>query len=848
MSLWTPPDDPLQTIAPLPRSFFAFAALAAGMIAAREGPPFPSAFWLSLACAACTIALLTRGRACKAALLAGAVFFGGGVFNGRILERDSDTLAGVLDNAGPDVAIKVEGLVLEEPRASVPSGALARFAAMRPRGMFRLSVTRIYTDQGPRKTSGVLRASVPGSSWSAESGLSGFPVRAGQRVRLTGLARQIEGPLNPGEPDFRLYGAQENLAGFLEIGDAALVEVLDADEALPARLRSMFYRAMEMARARARAVLDPGPGADERARALILSLFLGIDETGQREVRRAFTHVGLAHVLAISGFHLTVMAYVALFLLRLTGERGLVEPAIVGALIVLYLVAVPASAPVVRAGLLSLALMGAEARGRRYDALAVLGWAGVALILWRPLDLWGLGFQLSLGLTALLLWIGRYVNSRIFGPTIRGLVRRVRPLHVSGAHLALGHLKSGLSSSLLCWAAATPVIAYRTGLVSPLAVLTTLVVLPPILLLMGAGYVVLIAGIVFPELGAAASGVLVALASLNVALVDAMDALPGSGLRAPPVGAPWAVAATAVVLLWFTTWYARHAGAWVASLAVVLWLAADLALQKRDSEKTVLRIDALAVGDGSCILLRSAGAAVMWDCGSTRVSVGERMIPQSARALGAWRVPTVVVTSPDLAHLSGIVDIVEPLGVERLIAFPAVFADAEQHPEGSAAFVLRELRRMGVEIVEATADDPLRVGSAAIRPLETGAGGTNDQAAWPATCGLVTVADFPHAGALLAAGVDERSLARLLEANPSARAPVVIVSPKAAKALPPFPHVTIISGAARSTGETLPAGSRAGSYLYITGVDGAAWVELDRRGGLRTGSLRRAGPGNDGAP
>lgn len=833
MSLWTPPDDPLQTIPALPRSVMAFAALGAGMVLAREGPALPGALWFSLACAACAGAALMHGRTCKGLLIAGAVFFGAGVFATRIIEQRRDSLTAIIDGSGPESVVTVEGLALDDPHAPVPAGALAKFAQVQPRGLFTLDVSAVLTDEGWRPTTGSLRVGIPGTAWSAASGLSGFPVRAGERVRLTGLARPIEGPLNPGELDYRLYGAQEGLAGSLEVESTTLVQVLPEDPLLLPRLRAGFFAGREALRGRARAVLDPGPSADERARALLLSLFLGAQEPGDRDIRRSFTHVGLAHVLAISGFHLTVMAYVALFLVRLTGDRGMLEPAIVAALILLYLLVVPASAPVVRAGLLALALMGVEARGRRYEPMAVLGWVGGALILWRPLDLWGLGFQLSLGLTALLLWVGRYTHSRMFGPTIRGLVRRPRPLPVAGALSALDHLKAGLSSSLLCWATATPLIALRTGLVNPIAVVTSLVVLPPILALMGAGYTVLIAGIVAPGAGAMASAALASLASMNVALVEAMDALPGSGVRAPPLGALWGAAATATILLWFLKGHPRHAGAYVASALVAAWLVGDLWVRARREAGTVLRLDALAVGDGSCVLLRSAGEAVMWNCGSGRVGIGERTIPDAARALGVWRVPTVVISGADLAHFSGLLDVVEPLGVRRVVLLAPFVTEAESHPEGPGAFALGQLRRRGVEIVDGSDGSGLAFGRARLRVLTP----PNDGSGTP---GLVTVPGLDGVGAVVGAYTREAALA-LAPGTTNAAVELPARHGDGRTDHETGLRAAFISCTGARARELAASPEYGAGSLYLTGLDGAVAAAWDERGALIAGAFRRPG-------
>jgi beta-lactamase superfamily II metal-dependent hydrolase len=301
------------------------------------------------------------------------------------------------------------------------------------------------------------------------------------------------------------------------------------------------------------------------------------------------------------------------------------------------------------------------------------------------------------------------------------------------------------------------------------------------------------------------------------------------------VGLLWTSAASAVVLFWFLKGHWRHTGIWLASIGVAAWLAGDLMLRHRREAQTVLRTDVLAVGDGSCVIMRSAGEAIMWNCGSARVGIGRRTVPDAARALGAWRIPTVVVTSPDLRHLSGLLDVIEPLGVQRVMALPAVTDDARDHPEGAAAFLLRELRRTGVEVVETAADAAIGVGGAAVTHTTQTASGPG-RPRRDVYAGLITVGGLPQVAALLAADLDDTALAALLESHPSTRPPLVVLSHGVGAKGNWHPLVTIVSGGQRSASE-VPA-LRPDAVSYSTSLDGAVWAEFDRRGDLRSGSRR----------
>jgi len=95
------------------------------------------------------------------------------------------------------------------------------------------------------------------------------------------------------------------------------------------RLVGLWYSAIGAARARCLAVLEGDADRPSPSRALLSAMLLGERDRALDEVNAAFTRLGLLHLIAISGFNLAVMAGVVMVLLRLTGDRGWIEPVII---------------------------------------------------------------------------------------------------------------------------------------------------------------------------------------------------------------------------------------------------------------------------------------------------------------------------------------------------------------------------------------------------------------------------------------------------------------------------------------------------------------------------------------
>src|SRR5262249_48727983 len=147
--------------------------------------------------------------------------------------------------------------------------------------------------------------------------------------------------------------------------------------------------------------------------------------------------------------------------------------------------------------------------------------------------------------------------------------------------------------------------ACRLGILSPLAIAATVIVTPLIVLVLWVGYVALLVGVLIPSTADWAGHVLSFLTDWSVRSVQLFDAAPLSAVRVPVLSGWWALAAPLLALYWIRRGYPRDWRAWAGSLIVGAWLAWLCVLGPRLPRDVALRIDTLAVGNGSCHLIRS---------------------------------------------------------------------------------------------------------------------------------------------------------------------------------------------------------------------------------------------------
>lgn len=129
----------------------------------------------------------------------------------------------------------------------------------------------------------------------------------------------------------------------------------------------------------------------------LIAISIGDKKYLDEDVRESFAKVGIAHILALSGFHLGILATILLILLLPLDLLGLRSWRIYLVLLMLlfycYLVGFPSS--LVRAWVMMVCVSGAIILSRRNALPNSLALAALIILLFSPHQLFNVGFQLS---------------------------------------------------------------------------------------------------------------------------------------------------------------------------------------------------------------------------------------------------------------------------------------------------------------------------------------------------------------------------------------------------------------------------------------------------------------------
>jgi competence protein ComEC len=427
------------------------------------------------------------------------------------------------------------------------------------------------------------------------------------------------------------------------------------------------------------------------------------------------SRLGIVHILSISGFHLVLVAAVVVFIIRLTGDRGVWEYALAAAAIGLYLLVIPAQAPVVRSGVMVLVLLLTEASGRRYDRLNILAWTACALALWRPLDLYSPGFQLSFGVTAALIWRASAWNellaaSGLLGmPGVKGRVRREPE---TAGQWVIGHLAGLCTATAIAWCVSSAVVAYHIGVLSLAGILAGIVLTVPSIIAIGAGFIAMLVAMVWPAAGEQIGAVALFFSDLTVRGSHLAAQLPGSSMPLPQVPLAWTIATTAASVVAIAPGGWRRSGVRVAVLGCVLWLTGIMLVAAWPIGTPT--IDRFALPDSSATLLRAADQAVLIDPGSSAKRSGAFTLRRAVAASGAWRVRTVVITGPQTERFDHLPELVRTLGVNSVLLPPTFERVAVSRPGGDQERLLRRLRGLGIAVRTLEPFESLTIGDLSI--------------------------------------------------------------------------------------------------------------------------------------
>ena len=368
------------------------------------------------------------------------------------------------------------------------------------------------------------------------------------------------------------------------------------------------------------------------------------------EVYQDFQVSGLAHIVAVSGAHLSIVVAFVASLMRLARLPRWLSVAVQIGLVLAYLVvtAVPVSA--IRAAVMTCAGLLSWTARRRASSLAALSLCIAGMVALDPQVAISASFALSALSTLGIVLFGSLLDAWIerAAPRIPAFVREALSLTCASSLLA-----TPISASLFS----------QLPLASPLANVATGPLFGPVCTV---GLICALLGIAIPPCASVLAAVACTASSALRAVVHAMACVPYASVPVTlPFSAALALAAASAIAAWLwwptpASWRKQcrtpvHTGAVACAIALV---AVALFVPRGTAPELV----ALDVGQGDAILLRSGGKTLLVDTGNQDGMLREALARQRIAHLDA-----VVITHPDDDHMGSLSSLRGVVKVDRVL-------------------------------------------------------------------------------------------------------------------------------------------------------------------------------------
>lgn len=212
--------------------------------------------------------------------------------------------------------------------------------------------------------------------------------KVGARIALSSRCLKIRNDGNPGEFDAEMFWSRQgvNYMAFVSKGELDLLDQKDP---------SLISKWLSASRNFLKSCLTSQLSGPELA--ITLALVLGDNSMLDKEIRNSFTNTGALHVLAVSGLHISIIMQILMAVLAMFAgllSRRIAVILLIG--IMWWYAAITGLSPsVLRAVIMFTVLSIAQLSGKSYDSLNALMFTAFLLVLWNPLSVFDIGFQLS---------------------------------------------------------------------------------------------------------------------------------------------------------------------------------------------------------------------------------------------------------------------------------------------------------------------------------------------------------------------------------------------------------------------------------------------------------------------
>jgi competence protein ComEC len=469
----------------------------------------------------------------------------------------------------------------------------------------------------------------------------------GYKISLDGIYIKGKNIRNPGEFNYEAYLKSLGISGYIYALPGSKIIVTEDEENF---LSGLIYRGRDYLADKINCLHNGSTSG------LLKGILLADRKDIAQDVKNDFINSGTAHVLAVSGLH---VSFIILIFLLLTGRFNLYIRSIItfsGIVAFIFITGAPPS--VLRASLMALFLILGFLSNRSTNIFNSLALSALLILLIDPSQLFIAGFQLS---------YAAVISIGVFYPYFRD---KVNHLDIKSNLIRRVLLFSGIT--LAAQIGILPLLLYYFSKLSLVTLVSNLIVVPLIGFILGTAFITLLIAPIYTGL----AEVFASANELMTFLLNKIIYIAGntkvSFLWVHDFSKTDCIISYFMIILMIILFQKMQTRFTKAALIIILLSAAVIytSLDNKDIlQENKLNCYMIDVGQGDAILLKfPSGKTALIDAGQTDFyfDTGERIIEPLLNYFGIKKIDYAFVSHLDSDHYSGFVHLIKNGYIEHL--------------------------------------------------------------------------------------------------------------------------------------------------------------------------------------
>jgi competence protein ComEC len=481
-------------------------------------------------------------------------------------------------------------------------------------------------------------------------------LQVNQQVEVWGWLSRPAPPANPGAFNYQQYLRTRRIFAEIDLTHTAQIKIISARQSLfplsgwltlqRVRLRQQFLRSF---------------GSHVVAGNEMVALLLGFRDPSIIKIERDFSRCGAAHLLALSGLHVALIAEAIWLILRLLIKSPRTRAGMTLLLVLAYMLVTPCGPPVVRAALGTALVLLTMLIGRPVRIANILGVTALVVLLWRPAELFDASFQLSFLVTGMLIIMAPRIYAAVFGRWLARLTdianasqKRFDRLKSRLAAFVAGTLTANIIGTMV----SLPLVMYHYHQITPWGVVTGLLLFPLVCVALITGLLQLSLVAIWPEAAKMAAIVAAPSAEALAWAVHHLAQLPGSQFVVQAPSGLWMISFYMLLLVWVLRHHLHISRTSIAAGGFILTIGFPL-VALGAGRHAPIKVEVLSLHSGNAVLVQTGSSwlsrrAYLIDAGTAgSPQVCSRAVRGVLKDWGVSHVAGIFLTQVDSLHAAG---------------------------------------------------------------------------------------------------------------------------------------------------------------------------------------------------